>query len=272
MKRRKFGFLILFLILVFAILVEVITGFQFNFQDADNILLSPNLTHWFGTDSLGRDLFTRVFVGARVSLFIAFFASILAMLIGTAIGMVCGWNEGWTERFFIRVIDVLQSIPGFLLVSLLCIFLPRLFSESEFSLKKLFVLSISIALVHWFNIAKITRGQTKQLKNLSFVEAARALGASPFRILTRHLLPNMRSTLLILFTMQIPASILYESMISFAGYGLQSPQVSWGILLQEGWRNLSEFPHLLLLPASALFLTVLSLHLILGVKVSTTDR
>jgi oligopeptide transport system permease protein len=110
----------------------------------------------------------------------------------------------------------------------------------------------------------VTRGQTKQIKALSYIEAAQALGAPTLRIFQKHLLPNMQGTLGVLFAMQIPASILYESMISFAGYGLQSPQISWGILLQEGWRSLSQFPHLLLLPAFVLFLTVLSFHLILG--------
>ncbi|MBC7371894.1 MAG: ABC transporter permease [Bdellovibrionaceae bacterium] len=272
MKIKYAGFTLLAGILFFAIFAEKVTGFAFNFQDTENILLSPNLGHWFGTDSLGRDLFTRVFIGARVSLFVAVFSSTLAMFIGIAVGTFAGWNEGWTERIIIRAVDVLQSVPGFLLVSLLCLFLQSFFKIGDFSLKTLLALSLSIALVHWFNVAKIARGQTKQLKNQNYVEAARALGASPFRILTRHLLPNMQGTLLILFTMQIPASILYESMISFAGYGLQSPQVSWGILLQEGWRNLSEFPHLLLLPASVLFLTVLSLHLILGENVTKTDR
>jgi oligopeptide transport system permease protein len=176
---------------------------------------------------------------------------------------VGGWVGGWSERFLIRVLDVLQALPSFLLVSLLCLFLQSRMEVGDFDLKTLLAVGLSISLVHWFNVAKVVRGQTKQIKVLSYVEAAQALGATPLRIFHKHILPNMRGTLAVLFALQIPASILYESMISFAGYGLQSPQVSWGILLQEGWRSLSQFPHLLLLPALVLFLTVLSFHLIL---------
>jgi oligopeptide transport system permease protein len=249
-------------LVVLAIFAEQISGVGFDHQNTEDILMSPAAHHWFGTDSLGRDLFTRVFYGARVSLFVAVFSSSLTMFLGVAFGAMAGWFEGAGERALIRCLDVLQAIPSFLLVSLLCLFLQGFFEVGDFNLRTLLALSLSISLVHWFNVAKITRGQTKQIKALSYVDAARALGAAPLRIFLKHILPNMQGTLLTLFVMQIPASILYESMISFAGYGLQSPQVSWGILLQEGWRSLSQFPHLLLLPALVLFLTVLAFHLI----------
>lgn len=265
MKIKSWHIGVSFLLLLFllSLFVENITGYAFDFQNTENILLPPNSQHWFGTDSLGRDVFTRVFYGARVSLFVALFSGVLTMLFGITIGAFAGWFGGYPERILIRSVDVLQAIPSFLLVSLLCLFLQGELDIGDFNIKTLIALAVSISLVHWFNVAKVTRGQTKQIKVLSYVEAARALGATPFRIFLRHVLPNMQSTLLVLFALQIPASILYESMISFAGYGLQSPQVSWGILLQEGWRSLSQFPHLLLLPALVLFLTVLSFHLIL---------
>ncbi len=262
-KSWHFGLLFLVALLVLTASAETLSGISFDQQDPNSILLSPNTNHWFGTDSLGRDLFTRVFYGARISLFVAIFSSSLTMLLGVSIGALAGWLGGWRESLLIRSLDVLQAIPSFLLVSLLCLFLQNILNIGDFNLKTLVALGFSISLVHWFNIAKVTRGQTKQIKALSYVDAARALGATPFRVFRRHILPNMQGTLWVLFAMQIPASILYESMISFAGYGLQSPQVSWGILLQEGWRSLSQFPHLLLLPALMLFLTVLSFHLIL---------
>lgn len=262
-KAWYLGALFLALLLILAISAEQLTGHAYDFQNTERILVSPGVQHWFGTDSLGRDVFTRVFYGARVSLFVAFFASALTMLFGITIGALAGWFGGSAERALIRSVDVLQAIPSFLLVSLLCLFLQNILEIGDFSLKTLLSLGVSISLVHWFNVAKVTRGQTKQIKVLTYVEAARALGATPLRIFLRHILPNMKGTLWVLFALQIPASILYESMISFAGYGLQSPQVSWGILLQEGWRSLSQFPHLLLLPALVLFLTVLSFHLIL---------
>jgi len=263
LKPWHLGIGFLGILVLLSIGAESISGFAFDHQDTESILLIPSSQHWFGTDSLGRDVFTRVFYGARVSLFVAIFSSTLTMFLGVFFGAMAGWFGGMSERVLIRSLDVLQSIPSFLLVSVICLFLQNWMEIGDFNLKTLVSLAVSISLVHWFNIAKVTRGQTKQIKVLSYVDAARALGATPFRIFQKHILPNMQSTLWVLFAMQIPASILYESMISFAGYGLQSPQVSWGILLHEGWRSLSQFPHLLLLPALVLFLTVLSFHLIL---------
>lgn len=267
LKAWHLGVAFLAGLLLVSLSVEHISGFAFDHQDAENILLPPGASHWFGTDSLGRDLFTRVFYGARVSLFVAVFSSALTMFLGITLGALAGWFEGWSERILIRCLDILQTIPSFLLVSLLCLSLQAVFNDvGDFNVKTLLALTLSISLGHWFNIAKVTRAQTKQIKALSYVEAARALGATPFRIFQKHILPNMQGTLITLFVIQIPTSILYESMISFAGYGLQSPQVSWGILLQEGWRGLSQFPHLLLLPAAVLFLTVLAFHVVFSRK------
>lgn len=260
------GVVFLSVLLLVSLLAEVLSGYSFDHQDSEKMLLFPSPQHWFGTDSLGRDLFTRVFYGARVSLFVALFSSTLTLFLGGFIGGLAGWVGGWSERMLIRALDILQALPSFLLVSILCLFLQSVTEVGDFNLKTLLSVGVSISLVHWFSVAKVVRGQTKQLKVLSYVEAAQALGATPARIFCQHILPNMRGTLWVLFAMQIPASILYESMISFAGYGLQSPQVSWGVLLQEGWRSLSQFPHLLLLPALVLFLTVLSFHLILFQK------
>lgn len=262
-KSWHIGVSFLSILFLLSLGAESLSGYTFDYQDTESILLSPSPQHWFGTDSLGRDVFTRVFYGARISLFVAIFSSTLTMLFGVSIGALAGWFGGYSERLLIRVVDVLQAIPSFLLVSLLCLFLQNWMEIGDFNLKTLLSVGVGISLVHWFTVAKVTRGQIKQIKVLSYVDAAYALGATPFRIFQKHILPNMQGTLWVLFAMQIPASILYESMISFAGYGLQSPQVSWGILLQEGWRSLSQFPHLLLLPALVLFLTVLSFHLIL---------
>jgi oligopeptide transport system permease protein len=226
LKAAYFGWFFLAVLIVLSLLAEKMTGYAFDRQDAESILFSPSGHHCFRTNSFGRDVFTRVFYGARVSLFVAIFSSFLTMLLGVTFGSLAGWFEGFVEQVLIRSIDVLQAIPSFLLISLLCLFLQTTLDVGDFSFKTLFAVGVSISLVHWFNIAKVARGQIKQLKVLSYVEAARALGATPFRIFRHHLLPNMKSTLWVLFAMQIPASILYESIISFAGYGLQSPQVS----------------------------------------------
>lgn len=265
-NAQRVGWCLLGLLGALTGFAEVISGVSFNEQNPELLLLPPSLHHFFGTDSLGRDLFTRVFVGARTSLLIAVVSTALCMTIGLLVGMTAGWVGGRKDRWLLRSIDVLQSIPSFLTVSLVCLFLQNSFTSVDFQTRNVLALSLSIGLVHWFNVAKVTRGLTRQIRTLSYVEAARALGASPAQILFRHVLPNMRGTLKVLLTLQIPASILYESMISFAGYGLQPPQISWGLLLQEGWRSLAQFPHLLLLPAAVLFVSVLSFHLVVGRK------
>jgi ABC-type dipeptide/oligopeptide/nickel transport system permease subunit len=261
---RSLAGILLFSLVVCTVFAEQISGTSFNAQSVDLILLSPSWAHFFGTDSLGRDLFTRVFVGARSSLLIAAASSVLALFIGILIGTVSGWVGGRKDRWVLRVVDILQSIPSFLMVSLLCLFFQNSLVELDYQARNILSLGLAISLVHWFNVAKVARGLTKQIRAMAYIEASRALGAAPAQIIFRHVIPNMQSTLLVLFTLQIPTSILYESMITFAGYGLQSPQVSWGILLQEGWRTLAQFPHLLLLPALILFLTVLSFHLVVG--------
>jgi oligopeptide transport system permease protein len=241
---------------------ESLSGSPYDLQNSEIILLPPGAHHLFGTDSLGRDVFSRVFVGARSSLLIALTSSVLALVLGLVVGTASGWIGGARDRWILRGLDILQAIPSFLTVSLLCLFFQNAFGVLEFETRNVLSLILGIGLVHWFNVAKVSRGLTRKIAQMNYVEAAEALGAGPVRIVWQHVLPNMRETLWVLFTLQIPASIVYESMISFAGYGLQSPQVSWGILLLEGWRTLAQFPHLLLLPALVLFLTVLGFHLV----------
>jgi oligopeptide transport system permease protein len=261
------GWTLLGALALLTVFAESISGLAFNEQNSELILLAPSAAHFFGTDSLGRDVFTRVFVGARGSLLIAGVSSVLALAIGLLFGVTMGWVGGRRDRWILRSVDVLQSIPSFLMVSLLCLFLQNAMVDVEFQTRNVVSLALAISLVHWFNVAKVTRSLTKKIRAQAYVDAAQALGASPLHIVFKHILPNMQGTLRVLLTLQIPASILYESMISFAGYGLQSPQISWGLLLQEGWRSLGEFPHLLLLPAAVLFLTVLSFHLVVGRRI-----
>lgn len=248
------GYLVMLLFL--SLTAARMTGFSSVEQNPDLILLSPSWQHWFGTDSLGRDLFVRVMTGALNTLGMALGASFMTMILGIVIGGWAGWQGGWIDRVLRMGMDVFQSMPSFLSVSLLCLAL-----QTQFSIPV--ALIWSIALVHWFNVAKVTRGLTRQIRTFSYIDSARALGAGSLRIFMRHILPNMSSTLWVLFGMQIPASILYESMVSFAGFGIQAPDVSWGLLIQEGWRSLSQFPHLLLLPAGVLFGAVFSFHILI---------
>lgn len=256
---------VLFLLIVFFPLLELGSGLE---QNVDDILRGPTAKHWFGTDTLGRDLFARVLLGGRVSLLVGLLCSLLSFGFGFSFGALAGHFEGWVDRVLMRLCDILMAIPSFILVSILCLSLQLLLPFEEAYLRSLVSLVIGISATHWMGMARVTRGMILEIKRKAFIEAAISLGGSQMHILLRHILPNMLGTLMILTAMQIPTNILYESFMSFVGLGIQPPDTSWGILVREGWKTLSSFPHLILFPSMILFLTVWSFHIVLdAVKV-----
>lgn len=232
-------------------------------QNIDRILLSAGAEHFFGTDSLGRDLFARVLLGGRISLLVGLVGSLLAFVIGSIYGAVAGWSEGWVDRVLMRLCDILMAVPSFILVSVLCLSLQLLLPFEDPLWRSLVGLCLGVGITHWMSLARVTRGMVLEIKRKPFVEAAVALGGSRVHVMFRHILPNMLGTLLILVAMQIPTNILYESFMSFIGLGIHPPYTSWGILVREGWKTLSSFPHLILFPSLVLFLTVWSFHILL---------
>lgn len=232
-------------------------------QNVNSILLPPSGDHYFGTDTLGRDLFARVLLGGRTSLLVGLIGSVLAFTIGACYGAVAGWSEGWVDRVLMRLCDIAMAVPSFILVSVLCLSLQLLLPFEDPLWRSLAGLCLGIGATHWMSLARVTRGMVLEIKRKPFVEAAIALGGSPSHIMVRHILPNMLGVLLILVAMQIPTNILYESFMSFIGLGIHPPYTSWGILVREGWKTLSSFPHLILFPSLILFLTVWSFHILL---------
>lgn len=265
MKKVFLVFSVVFLAVLFAMM----SGFTFlGFgtgleQNVDRILLGPSQDHWFGTDSLGRDVFARVLLGGRVSLLVGLLCSLLAFLFGFSFGAMAGWFEGLTDRILMRLCDLLMAIPSFVLVSILCLSLQLLLPVQDGYLKALLSLCLGISATHWMSMARVTRGMVLEIKRKPFIEAAVALGGGRMHIMLRHILPNILGTLMILVAMQIPTNIVYESFMSFVGLGIQPPDTSWGMLVREGWKTLSSFPHLILFPSLILFLTVWSFHILL---------
>lgn len=263
MKKVFVGMACVFLFfLIFLTLIFPWLGMDSWSQNIDNILQGPSGDHWFGTDTLGRDLFARVLLGARTSIFVGVVCALISSAFGFIYGAVAGWHEGWVDRVLMRFCDILMALPSFILVAVLCLALNLLLPLEPGLIKALLSLCLGICATHWMGIARVSRGMVQEILRKPYIEAAEALGASQWRLLRQHVLPNMWNTLLVMMALQVPLNILYESFMSFIGLGIHPPFTSWGILVREGWKTLSEFPHLILFPSLILFLSVWSLHVV----------
>jgi oligopeptide transport system permease protein len=218
------------------------------------LLETPGRAHWMGTDSLGRDLFTRILYGARVSISVGLGTGLIALIIGTAYGLISGFKGGSIDRLMMRVVDVFYGLPDMLIFILLSLLFGRNIGG----------LLVALGLVSWVRFARIARGQVLQAKEFLFVEGARSIGATKARILLRHILPNIAGPIIVTLTYSIPAAILAESTVSFIGLGINDPYsdwgTSWGTLAQDGWRAMRAYPHVIFFPAAAIFLTILAFN------------
>ena len=218
------------------------------------ILEMPSWAHLMGTDSLGRDLLTRVLYGARVSMTVGIGTAMIALIIGTAYGLASGFMGGNLDQLMMRLVDIFYGLPDMLIFILLSLLVGRNIGG----------LLLALGLVSWVRFARIARGQVLQAKEFLFVEGARAMGASRRRIVLRHILPNIHGPIFVTLTFSIPAAILAESTLSFIGLGINDPYsawgTSWGSLAQDGWRAMRTYPHILFFPATAIFFTILAFN------------
>ncbi|MCB0392257.1 MAG: ABC transporter permease [Bdellovibrionales bacterium] len=253
------AYFILFICIV-AIFAENISPYPFDEQYMDKILQEPSMKHWLGTDALGRDLFSRIIYGARMSMAVAIYTSLISLAIGAIYGAVSGWVGGRVDSFMMRIVDILYSIPTMVLLILVKVIFDavQLFDDPE--RKAYFGIVLALSLVGWVTLARVVRGQVLQVKQMTYVEAARALGANPFWIVVKHVMPNILGPIIVLLTFQIPSNILFESFLSFIGLGLQPPFSSWGVLASSGWQTMRSFPHLIIYPSFAIFLTMLAFN------------
>ncbi len=262
------------LLLVLALLCFLGPFFSQSYED-QNLGLGatpPGAQHWLGTDTLGRDLLARILFGGRISLMVGLVASGVALIIGVAYGAIAGYLGGKTDAIMMRIVDIMYALPFTIFVILLMVFLKDPMQKldawlSQFPLMgnaqgvgKILLLFTAIGAVEWLTMARIVRSQILSVKKMEFIEAARALGYGPGRIIFRHMIPNILGPIIVYTTLTIPAVILLESFLSFLGLGVDDPMSSWGKLIQDGAEKMEEFPWLLIFPGGILSLTLFSLN------------
>jgi len=240
------------LITIFAIVIPMFSQYADIGLDTQSKNIAPNVEHWFGTDDFGRDLFVRVWQGARISLFIAFTAAFIDLTLGILIGGLAGYMGGKIDNFIMRIIEILVGIPYLIIVILLMIILGAGIGP----------MILAFIITGWVTMARLVRGQILQLKNQEFVLAAKTLGASTGRIIRRHLLPNTLAIIIIHLTMNVPQIIFFEAFLSFIGIGLEPPIASWGVLINDGFRLIRSFSWNFWFPAIAISTTTLAFNLL----------
>jgi len=248
------GFLLI--IVLAAICAPWFSSYAVGGLEEKRLLEPPSSAHWMGTDGLGRDLLTRVLYGARVSITVGLGTALIALLIGTTYGLIAGFKGGNWDHAMMRIVDLFYGLPDMLIFILLSLLFGRNIGG----------LLVALGLVSWVRFARIARGQVLQAREFLFVESAYALGASRRRIVVRHILPNIIGPIIVTLTFSIPSAILAESTLSFIGIGINDPYsawgTSWGTLVQDGYRAMRSYPHVIAFPAAAIFLTILSLNIL----------
>src|SRR5581483_7129607 len=244
---------------------------SYEIQNLDLGAAPPSAQHWLGTDTLGRDLFARILFGGRISLLVGLVASVVALIIGVTYGAVAGYLGGKVDTVMMRIVDIMYALPFTIFVILLMVFLKDPMQKVDAWLSqyrwlsfgqgmgKILLLFAAIGAVEWLTMARIVRGQILSVKKMEFIEAARALGYGPGRIIFRHMIPNILGPIIVYTTLTIPAVMLLESFLSFLGLGVDAPMSSWGTLIKDGAEKMEEFPWLLVFPGSIFPPTLFSL-------------
>ena len=251
-KIALVALIILVLMVIMVIFGPAISGYNFEQMDTSAINQTPNAQHWFGTDSLGRDLFARVWQAGRVSLAIGIVGAVVASVVGSIYGGIASYFGGIVDDIMMRIVEVLLSIPYLIIVILISVV-----TDS----KSMGTMMLALTLTGWCGIARLVRGQMLQLKSQEYVLAANALGVSPFKTIMRHMIPNTIGIIIVAITFDIPGYIFSEAFLSYIGLGIPLPMCSWGSLAQLGIENFRIYPYQLIIPAICISLTMLAFNM-----------
>jgi oligopeptide transport system permease protein len=251
-KLSLFSLIYILLLVVVAIITPFIAPYDYAYQDLALGASAPSSDHLLGTDTLGRDLLTRMMYGSRISLMVGFLATSVALIIGVIWGTIAGFSGGKTDAIMMRIVDTLYGIPFIILIILLMVIFGR----------NLILLFLAIGAVEWLTMARIVRSQVLNLSKQEFILAAEAMGVSKLNIIFRHLIPNAMGPVIVYATLTVPQIMLLESFLSFLGLGVQPPLSSWGLLIRDGAVSMEEYWWLLIFPSLAFSLTLFSLNFI----------
>lgn len=238
------------LLIVVALFAPLLSPYDPNVQRLEQRLEGPSLSHPFGLDDLGRDVFSRVIHGSRISLRVGLIVVLISGSVGITLGTVAGWYGGWYDEILMRLTDILLAFPGLLLaIAMVAVLGPGIDN-----------VILALSLTGWVGFARLTRGQVLQARELDFIQAARALGAGDARIVILHVLPTIMAPLLVEATFGMAAAILGEASLSFLGLGVSPPTPSWGGILDQGVDKIAFAQHITIFPGMAIMITVLALN------------
>ena len=253
-KENRVAVFCAVLIVIFAlaaIFAPLLTSYGYDEIVEDTFRLSqPSAKHILGTDEVGRDVFTRLLYGARISLMVGIVPTIISMVIGALLGIIAGFVGGKADAVIMRLADIMLAFPSMLLAMVI------MYTLGDGIIN----IFLALALVNWASVARIVRAETLKLKETEYVEAARSIGVSKWKIMMRHILPNCIPSLIVLFTLNIPSAILSESALGFLGLGIEKPMASWGLMVNTGRQYLYTNPWLSLAPSIAIMLVVLAFN------------
>jgi len=262
-KRHRLALLSLVVLVVMTVLVLAapFTGYSATEQNPKNEFADPTIEHWFGTDELGRDVFTRILYGGRISIAVGIFSTLLALAVGVLVGALSGFYGGWVDNLLMRITDTFLILPVVFVLILLSSLLRELPALATFR-SSIWLVIFAISAFAWMLPARITRSLFLVLREREFVSAARALGATDARLIFQRILPNSLGPLLVSATLQMAYAIITESGLSYLGFGIQPPTPSWGNILESAQVHVYRSPWLAVFPGLMIFITVMAINFI----------